>query len=103
VADRVWNALGDVANFVEPFCGSCTRARLTADGKFVTCLFAHTGYDLKKLMRSGATDAELLDILQAVWTKRRDRYSEERLAALQSTVGYNPKRQKKLEMISLGG
>ena len=102
-ADGCAGDVGVIASVTEPFCGSCTRARLTADGKFVTCLFAHTGYDLKKVMRSGATDAELLDVLQAVWVKRTDRYSEERLAALQSTVGYNPKRQKKLEMISLGG
>ena len=95
--------VGVIASVTEPFCGSCTRARLTADGKLVTCLFAHTGYDLKKLMRDGATDAELLDVLHAVWGKRKDRYSEERLAALQSSVGYNPKRQKKIEMISLGG
>jgi cyclic pyranopterin phosphate synthase len=92
-----------IASVTEPFCGSCTRARLTADGKFVTCLFAHTGYDLKKLLREGASDAELLAVLRAVWAKRQDRYSEERLAALRSTVGYNPKRQKKIEMISLGG
>lgn len=95
--------VGVIASVTEPFCGSCTRARLTADGKFVTCLFAHTGYDLKKLLREGASDAELLAVLRAVWAKRQDRYSEERLAALRSTVGYNPKRQKKIEMISLGG
>ncbi len=95
--------MGVIASVTEPFCGTCTRARLTADGKFVTCLFAHTGYDLKKLMRGGASDAEVLDVLQTIWGKRRDRYSEERLAALQSQVGYDPKRQKKIEMISLGG
>ncbi len=95
--------VGVIASVTEPFCGTCTRARLTADGKFVTCLFAHTGYDMKKLMRGGASDAEVLDVLQTIWGKRKDRYSEERLAALQSTVGYDPKRQKKLEMISLGG
>jgi cyclic pyranopterin phosphate synthase len=95
--------VGVIASVTEPFCGSCTRARLTADGKFVTCLFAHTGYDLKKLMRGGASDVEILAVLQAIWTKRKDRYSEERLAALQSVVGYDPKRQKKIEMISLGG
>lgn len=95
--------VGVIASVTEPFCGSCTRARLTADGKFVTCLFAHTGYDLKKLLRGGATDMELLAVLQAVWRKRQDRYSEERLTALRSAVGYNPKRQKKIEMISLGG
>lgn len=95
--------VGVIASVTEPFCGSCTRARLTADGKFVTCLFAHTGYDLKKFMRSNVSDDEILEILQSLWAQRRDRYSEERLAALQSTVGYNPKRQKKMEMISLGG
>jgi len=95
--------VGVIASVTEPFCGTCTRARLTADGKFVTCLFAHTGYDLKKLMRGGASDAEVLDVLQTIWGRRRDRYSEERLAALQSQIGYDPKRQKKIEMISLGG
>jgi cyclic pyranopterin phosphate synthase len=95
--------VGVIASVTEPFCGSCTRARLTADGKFVTCLFATTGYDVKKLLRRGASDAEVLDVLQTIWGKRRDRYSEERLAALRSAVGYNPKRQKKIEMISLGG
>lgn len=95
--------VGVIASVTEPFCGSCTRARLTADGKFVTCLFAHTGYDMKKLLRGGATDAEVLAVLETIWGKRKDRYSEERLAALQSAVGYDPKRQKKLEMISLGG
>lgn len=95
--------VGVIASVTEPFCGSCTRARLTADGKFVTCLFAHTGYDLKKFMRSNVSDEEIVGVLQSLWGKRGDRYSEERLAALQSTVGYNPKRQKKIEMISLGG
>ncbi|MBI3756703.1 MAG: GTP 3',8-cyclase MoaA [Deltaproteobacteria bacterium] len=95
--------VGVIASVTEPFCGTCTRARLTADGKFVTCLFAHTGYDLKKLMRGGASDAEVLDVLQTIWGRRKDRYSEERLAALHSQVGYDPKRQKKIEMISLGG
>jgi cyclic pyranopterin phosphate synthase len=95
--------VGVIASVTEPFCGSCTRARLTADGKFVTCLFAHTGYDLKRLMRKNASDMDILELLRSLWTKRKDRYSEERLAALQSSVGYNPKRQKKLEMISLGG
>jgi cyclic pyranopterin phosphate synthase len=95
--------IGVIASVTEPFCSTCTRARLTADGKFVTCLFAHTGYDLKKLMRSGATDAEIMEVISTIWLRRRDRYSQERLAALQSTAGYDPKRQKKIEMISLGG
>ena len=95
--------IGVIASVTEPFCSTCTRARLTADGKLVTCLFAQQGYDLKTLMRNGATDAELLEVIGAVWLKRTDRYSEERLAALRSAAGYDPKHQKKIEMISLGG
>lgn len=95
--------IGVIASVTEPFCGTCTRSRLTADGKLVTCLFSNQGYDLKKLMRRGASDTELLDVISAIWLKRKDRYSEERLAALRSTTGYDPKEHKKLEMISLGG
>jgi cyclic pyranopterin phosphate synthase len=95
--------IGVIASVTEPFCSTCTRARLTADGKLVTCLFAQQGYDLKTLIRNGATDTEILDVISAIWLKRTDRYSEERLAALRSAAGYDPKRQKKIEMISLGG
>jgi cyclic pyranopterin phosphate synthase len=95
--------IGVIASVTEPFCGTCTRARLTADGKFVTCLFSTQGYDLKKLMRSGATDTEILQVLGSIWLKRKDRYSDERLAALHSPTGYDPKEHKKIEMISLGG
>jgi len=95
--------VGVIASVTEPFCSTCTRARLTADGKFVTCLFAQQGTDLKALLRQGTTDAGLLDILGTVWQQRRDRYSEDRLAALQSATGYDPTVRKKIEMISLGG
>ncbi|HJY80575.1 MAG TPA: GTP 3',8-cyclase MoaA [Candidatus Binatia bacterium] len=95
--------IGVIASVTEPFCDTCTRARLTADGKFVTCLFSTQGYDLKKLMRGGATDGKILEVLSSIWLKRKDRYSEERLAALRSPTGYNPKEHKKIEMISLGG
>lgn len=95
--------VGVIASVTEPFCSTCTRARLTADGKFVTCLFAQHGVDLKTLLRQGATDAELRDLIGTVWQQRRDRYSEERLLALQSTTGYDPTIHKKIEMISLGG
>jgi len=95
--------IGVIASVTEPFCRTCTRARLTADGKFVTCLFSNQGYDLKKLMRGGATDAEILQVLSSIWLKRKDRYSEERLVALHSPTGYDPKERKKIEMISLGG
>lgn len=94
--------LGVVASVTEPFCSSCTRARLTADGKLVTCLFSHTGHDLKSLLRNGSTDEEILAFIRGVWQKRRDRYSDERLEALLSS-GYDPRSQKKIEMITLGG
>ena len=95
--------IGVIASVSEPFCSSCTRARVTADGKFVTCLFSNTGYNLKALLRNGTSDDEALAVLSRIWGKRNDRYSEERLAALQSPAGYDPKDHKKIEMISLGG
>ena len=58
----------------QPFCGDCTRARLSADGKLYTCLFAVRGHDLRGHVRSGATDGELADSIAGVWAKREDRY-----------------------------
>ena len=95
--------IGVIASVTEPFCASCTRARLTADGKLVTCLFSDHGYDLKGLMRSGATDAELIEVISRVWRERTDRYSDERLQAMNSPEGYQPKEHRKIEMITLGG
>jgi cyclic pyranopterin phosphate synthase len=94
--------VGVIASVTEPFCASCTRARLTADGKLVTCLFSQTGHDLKGLLRGGATDEEIAAGIAAVWSGRTDRYSEQRLEALRSSA-YDPKRYKKIEMITLGG
>ena len=94
---------GVIASVSEPFCGACTRARLTADGRLVTCLFSERGHDLKSMLRSGCSDEELMAAIRAVWEKRTDRYSEERLAAISSEQGYRPKAVRKLEMISLGG
>jgi GTP 3',8-cyclase len=94
--------IGVIASVTEPFCSSCTRARVTADGKIVTCLFSETGHDVKALLRSGASDEEILELLGAIWRTRADRYSLERLEALRS-ANYNPKSHKKIEMISLGG
>jgi cyclic pyranopterin phosphate synthase len=95
--------IGVIASVTEPFCSSCTRARLTADGKLVTCLFSDVGYDLKALIRNNASDQEVSEAIRAVWTKRTDRYSDERLEALNSPHGYRAKDHKKIEMISLGG
>jgi cyclic pyranopterin phosphate synthase len=95
--------LGIIASVTEPFCGSCSRARLTADGKLVTCLFSDHGFDLRPLLRGGVSDQQILEALRGVWTARADRYSEERWAALQSSDGYRPQAHRKIEMISLGG
>ncbi|HXV80022.1 MAG TPA: GTP 3',8-cyclase MoaA [Candidatus Binatia bacterium] len=94
--------IGVIASVTEPFCASCTRARITADGKIVTCLFSEVGHDVKVLLRSGASDEEILKLLSSIWTTRSDRYSQKRLEALQD-ASYDPKSHKKIEMISLGG
>ena len=94
--------LGVIASVTEPFCASCTRARLTADGRFVTCLFSQVGHDVKALLRGGASDSDISVFLSSIWQKRADRYSHERLEALRSST-YDPKSHRKIEMISLGG
>ena len=94
--------IGVIASVTEPFCASCTRLRLTADGKFVTCLFSQLGHDVKALLRGGANDDELRAFLASLWQKRADRYSVERLEAMKS-ASYDPKSHRKIEMISLGG
>jgi len=94
--------IGVIASVTEPFCGSCTRMRLTADGKFVTCLFSQVGHDVKALLRGGASDDEIRAFLASIWQKRTDRYSVERLEAMNS-ANYDPKSHRKIEMISLGG
>jgi cyclic pyranopterin phosphate synthase len=68
--------VGVIASVTQPFCGDCTRARLSADGQLFTCLFATSGHDLRALIRSGVTDDGLADALRAIWSARADRYSE---------------------------
>jgi len=87
--------IGVVASVTLPFCGDCTRARLSADGKVFTCLFATAGHDLRASLRGGATDEELTAALTAMWQARTDRYSEIRSA---DTVGL-----PKVEMSYIGG
>ncbi|HEX6437989.1 MAG TPA: GTP 3',8-cyclase MoaA [Candidatus Binatia bacterium] len=94
--------VGVIASVTEPFCSSCTRVRLTADGKIVTCLFSGIGHDVKGLLRGGASDEEISKFIVSIWEERTDRYSAERLEALRSS-NYDPKDHKKIEMISLGG
>lgn len=70
---------GVIASTTQPFCGSCDRARLTADGRWFTCLYASTGVDLKKELRSGASTEQLETLIASTWSGRRDRGAEERL------------------------
>ncbi len=72
--------IGLIASVTQPFCGDCTRARLSADGQLYTCLFAVRGHDLRALVRSDADDDELREAIAAVWDRRTDRYSEIRSA-----------------------
>lgn len=93
--------IGVITSVTQPFCGDCTRARLTTEGRLVTCLFATRGTDLKDPMRSGASDDELSEIIERVWLSRRDRYSELRSANTDMTgVGSH---REKIEMFRLGG
>ncbi|HEY7332756.1 MAG TPA: GTP 3',8-cyclase MoaA [Candidatus Limnocylindria bacterium] len=68
--------VGVIASVSRPFCGDCSRARISADGQLYTCLFATRGHDLRALLRNGASDVDLEEALRAVWTSRDDRYSE---------------------------
>jgi cyclic pyranopterin phosphate synthase len=70
--------IGLIASVTKPFCGSCTRARLSADGKLFTCLFARRGHDLRALLRAGMSDLEIAERTREIWTARTDRYSAER-------------------------
>ena len=94
--------LGIIGSVTEPFCSSCTRVRLTADGKLVTCLFAESGFDLKKLLRGGISDDDIASSIQNLWTARVDRFSDIRWEEVRRG-GYRPREHKKIEMITLGG
>ncbi len=88
--------VGVIASVTKPFCGDCSRLRLSADGQLFTCLFATHGTDLRGPLRAGATDGELLELIGSVWRARADRYSEQRPQLL-------GKPKRKLEMSYLGG
>jgi len=89
--------IGVISSVTQPFCGDCTRARLSAEGSLVTCLFATTGRDLKTPLRAGASDDELREVITGVWRRRRDRYSEERSELAAARAG------QRIEMFRLGG
>ncbi|MDM5190398.1 GTP 3',8-cyclase MoaA [Bacillus sp. DX4.1] len=88
--------VGFITSVSESFCSSCTRARLSADGKFYTCLFATKGTDLRTLLREDISDSDLLKIVQDVWRYRKDRYSDERTEE-------TAKNRPKIEMSYIGG
>jgi cyclic pyranopterin phosphate synthase len=90
--------VGFISSVTQPFCGDCSRARLSADGVFYTCLFATAGTSLRDTLRSGATDDEVSQTIRNVWTGRTDRYSERR-ADLREKAGQQPK----IEMYYIGG
>jgi cyclic pyranopterin phosphate synthase len=87
--------IGVVASVTQPFCGDCTRMRLSADGKLYTCLFAIRGHDLRAVVREGADDEELDATIRAIWERRADRYSELRTGETRSL--------RKVEMSYIGG
>ena len=93
--------IGVIASVTQPFCGDCNRARLTTDGRLVTCLFASGGTDLRGPMRDGVSDDDLRELIVGVWRDRRDRYSEEREELLQ--VGGAKKARDRIEMYQVGG
>jgi cyclic pyranopterin phosphate synthase len=87
--------IGVIASVTQPFCGDCTRLRLSADGMLYTCLFASTGFNMRDLMRSGASDEDILAAITSLWSAREDRYSEVRSS---ETIGL-----PKVEMFYIGG
>jgi cyclic pyranopterin phosphate synthase len=93
--------IGVISSVTQPFCGDCTRARLSPEGRLVTCLFAATGRDLKTPLRSGASDDELRALVAGTWRARGDRYSEERAEKLVEARVLEPR--SKIEMFRIGG
>lgn len=89
--------IGIISSVTDSFCSSCTRARISAEGKLYTCLFASKGNDLRELLRSEYTDEEITDVVRDIWNKREDRYSDERLSHT------SKRRAPKIEMSHIGG
>lgn len=89
--------IGIISSVTDSFCSSCTRARISAEGKLYTCLFASKGNDLRELLRSEQTDEDITDVVRDIWNNREDRYSDERLNHT------NKKAIPKIEMSHIGG
>jgi cyclic pyranopterin phosphate synthase len=91
--------IGVIASVTQPFCRGCTRARLTADGQLFTCLFATAGHDLRGPLRAGASDQALREQISSIWTRRTDRYSDQRTRQTSPSQRVKPK----VEMSHIGG
>ena len=92
--------IGVISSVTQSFCQSCSRARVSTDGKLFTCLFATEGHDLRALMRGGCSDAELSTVMAHLWRERTDRYSQLRSA---KTSELRASGAKKIEMSYIGG
>lgn len=90
--------IGFISSVTNPFCGACTRARLSSEGVFYTCLFASSGTDLRAPLRNGASDDELRTLISGTWLRRGDRYSEQR-----ASLGSAEHPLRKIEMYYIGG
>jgi len=90
--------VGFISSVTQPFCGDCSRARLSSDGVVYTCLFANTGTSLRDLLRGGASDEQLLETIRNIWLARSDRYSE-----LRAELREKPGDHHKVEMFYIGG
>ena len=87
--------IGIIASVTQPFCGTCSRARLSADGSLYTCLFATKGHDMRRLLRGDASDEHIAQVIGSIWSRRSDRYSDLRTAEMSASP--------KIEMSYIGG
>ncbi|MBA6399663.1 GTP 3',8-cyclase MoaA, partial [Colwellia sp. BRX10-4] len=87
--------IGVISSVTQAFCSTCTRTRLSTDGKLFTCLLAQSGHDLRALMRSGKSDTQITRAIGLIWNQRKDRYSQLRTEETTSN--------KKVEMSYIGG
>jgi cyclic pyranopterin phosphate synthase len=90
--------VGFISSVSQPFCGACSRARLSSEGQLYTCLFATHGLDLRAALRNGASDSDILKLIRGKWLGRADRYSE-----LRDNLRRTDPSLKKIEMYYIGG
>ena len=98
--DPALGEVGVISSVTQAFCGDCNRARLSMEGRLYLCLFASQGWDLRRLLRDGSSDAQIAAAIAGIWQARGDRYSELR-ASLPPETGGNPRRR--IEMSYIGG